>query len=80
MLVTNRLSPTGIFMWIIANALEGRNLKTVERPGHYPVTAKTREVIFSTLSSRGVMRSGLRVLGSFAGNGSLSFEAFSRGA
>ena len=60
-------------MRIIAGALGGRNLKTVEGPGYRPATAKVREAIFSMLSSRGV-------LDLFAGSGSLSFEALSRGA
>ena len=67
-------------MRIIAGALGGRNLKTVEGPGYRPATAKVREAIFSMLSSRGVVWSGLRVLDLFAGSGSLSFEALSRGA
>ena len=67
-------------MRIIAGALGGRSLKTVEGPGYRPATAKVREAIFSMLSSRGVVWSGLRVLDLFAGSGSLSFEALSRGA
>ena len=65
-------------MRIIAGALGGRNLKTVEGPGYRPATAKVREAIFSMLSSRGVVWSGLRVLDLFAGSGSLSFDALSR--
>ena len=42
-------------MRIIAGALGGRNLKTVEGPGYRPATAKVREAIFSMLSSRGVV-------------------------
>ena len=37
-------------MRIIAGALGGRNLKTVEGPGYRPATAKVREAIFSMLS------------------------------
>ena len=62
-------------MRIIAGALGGRNLKTVEGPGYRPATAKVREAIFSMLSSRGVVWSGLRVLDLFAGSGSLSGTA-----
>ena len=47
-------------MRIIAGALGGRNLKTVEGPGYRPATAKVREAIFSMLSSRGIVWSGLR--------------------
>lgn len=36
-------------MRIIAGALGGRNLKTVEGPGYRPATAKVREAIFSML-------------------------------
>lgn len=67
-------------MRIIAGALGGRILKTVEGPGYRPATAKVREAIFSMLAARGVVWSGLRVLDLFAGSGSLSFEALSRGA
>lgn len=67
-------------MRIIAGALGGRTLKTVEGPGYRPATAKVREAIFSMLAARGVVWSGLRVLDLYAGSGSLSFEALSRGA
>lgn len=40
-------------MRIIAGALGGRNLKTVEGPGYRPATAKVREAIFSMLSLAG---------------------------
>lgn len=66
-------------MRIIAGALGGRSLKTVEGPGYRPATAKVREAIFSMLASRGVVWSAVRVLDLFAGSGSLSFEALSRG-
>ena len=67
-------------MRIIAGALGGRTLKTVEGPGYRPATAKVRGAIFSLLEARGVVWSGVRVLDLFAGSGSLSFEALSRGA
>lgn len=67
-------------MRIIAGALGGRTFKTVEGPGYRPATSKVRAAIFSMLSSRGVIWEGLRVLDLFAGSGSLSFEALSRGA
>lgn len=78
--MTDRPFPIGIFMRIIIGALGGRNLKMVEGPGYRPVTAKVREAIFSMLSLRGVVWSGLRVLDLFAGSGSLNFEALSREA
>ena len=67
-------------MRIIAGALGGRIVKTVEGPGYRPATAKVRGALFSMLSSRGLIWDGLRVLDLFAGSGSLSFEAISRGA
>lgn len=67
-------------MRIIAGALGGRILKTVEGPGYRPATAKVREAVFSMLAARGLVWSGMRVLDLFAGSGSLSFEALSRGA
>ena len=67
-------------MRIIAGALGGRIFKTVEGPGYRPATAKVRGAIFSILASRGIIWDGLRVLDLFAGSGSLSFEALSRGA
>lgn len=67
-------------MRIIAGALGGRTFTTVEGPGYRPATAKVREAIFSMLASRGVVWGGVRVLDLFAGSGSLSFEAISRGA
>ncbi len=41
---------------------------------------RTREAIFSMLEARGLEWDGLRVVDVFAGSGSLSFEALSRGA
>ena len=41
---------------------------------------RTREAIFSMLEARGVVWPNSRVLDIFAGTGSLSFEALSRGA
>lgn len=67
-------------MRIISGSLGGRSIKTVEGPGYRPATSRVREAIFSMLASRGVVWDGTRVLDLFAGSGSLSFEALSRGA
>lgn len=67
-------------MRIIAGALGGRIFKTAEGPGYRPATARVRSALFSMLASRGIIWPGLRVLDLFAGSGSLSFEALSRGA
>ena len=55
-------------------------IKTVEGEGYRPAMGKTRESLFSMLTSRGVVWEGARVLDLFAGSGSLAFEAVSRGA
>ena len=67
-------------MRIIAGALGGRTIRTVEGPGYRPATAKVRGAIFSMLEARGVVWGGVRVLDLYAGSGSLAFEALSRGA
>ena len=67
-------------MRIISGRLGGRRIKTVEGEGYRPAMGKTRESLFSMLTSRGVVWEGGRVLDLFAGSGSLAFEAVSRGA
>ena len=67
-------------MRIISGRLGGRRIKTVEGEGYRPAMGKTRESLFSMLTSRGVVWEGARVLDLFAGSGSLAFEAVSRGA
>lgn len=67
-------------MRIIAGEFGGRILKTVSGPGYRPAMCKVRESLFSMLESRGIVWDGCRVLDLFAGSGSLSFEALSRGA
>ena len=59
-------------MRIISGRLGGRRIRTVEGEGYRPAMGKTRESLFSMLTSR--------VLDLFAGSGSLAFEAVSRGA
>ena len=67
-------------MRIIAGALKGRRLKTVDSPGCRPAMGRIREAVFSMLEARQVVWNGARVLDLFAGTGSLAFEAVSRGA
>ena len=67
-------------MRIISGRLGGRNLKTVEGEGYRPAMGKTREALFSMLAARGMDWYSARVLDLFAGSGSLTFEAISRGA
>lgn len=67
-------------MRIISGRLGGRRIKTMEGEGYRPAMGKTRESLFSMLTSRGVVWEGVRVLDLFAGSGSLAFEAVSRGA
>ena len=66
-------------MRIISGRLGGRRIRTVEGEGYRPAMGKTRESLFSMLTSRGVVWEGARVLDLFAGSGSLAFEAVSRG-
>ena len=67
-------------MRIISGRLGGRRIKTVEGEGYRPAMGKTRESLFSMLTSRGVVWEGARVLDLFAGTGSISYEFASRGA
>ena len=59
-------------MRIISGRLGGRRIKTVEGEGYRPAMGKTRESLFSMLTSRGVVWEGARVLDLFAGSGSLA--------
>lgn len=67
-------------MRIISGEFGGRSIRSVEGPGYRPATGKVRGAIFSMLEARGVYWQGLRVLDLFAGSGSLTIEAISRGA
>lgn len=67
-------------MRIIAGAYKGRTLKTITGSGYRPAMSKVRESLFSLLEARGLVWQDTRVLDLFAGSGSLSFEALSRGA
>jgi 16S rRNA (guanine966-N2)-methyltransferase len=67
-------------MRIIAGAWRGR---TIEAPGGTatrPTSDRTREALFSMLTSRLGTFEGLRVADLFAGTGALGLEALSRGA
>lgn len=52
-------------MRIISGRLGGRRIKTVEGEGYRPAMGKTRESLFSMLTSRGVVWEGARVLDLF---------------
>ena len=63
-------------MRITSGILKGRQFK-VPKEGVRPTTERTREAVFSSIAA---VVPGARVLDLFAGAGSLSLEAWSRGA
>lgn len=67
-------------MRIIAGNLRGRPLKSPAGAGTRPTADRTRETLFSMLSSRIGSFDDLAVADLFAGSGALGFEALSRGA
>ncbi|MGL4722184.1 MAG: 16S rRNA (guanine(966)-N(2))-methyltransferase RsmD [Desulfovibrionaceae bacterium] len=67
-------------MKILSGIYKGRKIKSITAQGYRPAMAKVRAAIFSMLEARGIILSTCRVLDLFAGSGSLSFEALSRGA
>lgn len=67
-------------MRIIAGDWRGRNLVAPKGDATRPTADRTRETLFSMLTSRLGSFEGLRVADLFAGSGALGFEALSRGA
>jgi 16S rRNA (guanine966-N2)-methyltransferase len=67
-------------MRIIAGQYRGRPLVAPKGDTTRPTADRTREALFSMLTSRLGSFEGLRVLDLFAGSGALGLEALSRGA
>ena len=67
-------------MRIIAGQWRGRTLVTPKGDMTRPTADRTREALFSMLTSRLGSFDGLRVADLFAGTGALGLEALSRGA
>lgn len=67
-------------MRIIAGIWRGRALIAPAGKATRPTSDRTREALFSMLTSRLGTFEGLRVADLFAGTGALGFEALSRGA
>ena len=67
-------------MRIIAGEWRGRKLVAPQGDATRPTADRTRETLFSMLSSRLGTFEGLSVLDLFAGSGALGLEALSRGA
>ncbi len=67
-------------MRVIAGQFRGRPLVAPKGDTTRPTADRTREALFSMLTSRLGSFEGLRVLDLFAGSGALGLEALSRGA
>lgn len=67
-------------MRIVAGQWRGRKLLAPEGDTTRPTADRTRETLFSMLTSRLGSFEGLRVADLFAGSGALGLEALSRGA
>ena len=67
-------------MRIIAGALRGRKINAPPGEATRPTADRTRETLFSMLTSRLGSFEGLAVADLFAGSGALGLEALSRGA
>jgi hypothetical protein len=70
----------GAGMRIIAGEWRGRPLRAPEGDATCPTADRTRETLFSMLTSRLGSFEGLTVADLFAGSGALGLEALSRGA
>ncbi len=67
-------------MRIIAGKWRGRKLSAPKGDGTRPTADRTRETLFSMLTSRLGSFEGLKVADLFAGSGAMGLEAMSRGA
>lgn len=67
-------------MRVIAGDWRGRKLVAPKGEATRPTADRTRETLFSMLTSRLGSFDGLNVVDLFAGSGALGFEALSRGA
>ncbi|MDE8652913.1 16S rRNA (guanine(966)-N(2))-methyltransferase RsmD [Novosphingobium album (ex Liu et al. 2023)] len=67
-------------MRIVAGEWRGRKLAAPEGDATRPTADRTRETLFSMLTSRLGAFEGLKVADLFAGSGALGLEALSRGA
>lgn len=74
----SKAGPTGLR--IIAGEWRGRKLAAPEGDTTHPTADRTRETLFSMLTSRLGTFEGLKVADLFAGSGALGLEALSRGA
>lgn len=75
-----RPNGTGADLRIIAGEWRGRPIEAPEGDTTRPTADRTREGLFSMLTSRVGTFEGLRVADLFAGTGALGIEALSRGA
>lgn len=66
-------------MRVVAGALRGRVIKAPDGDATRPTTDRTREAVFNSLVSLGVIDDAV-VLDLYAGSGAMGIEALSRGA
>lgn len=66
-------------MRVVAGALRGRVIKAPDGDSTRPTTDRTREAVFNSLVSMGVIDDAV-VLDLYAGSGAMGIEALSRGA